>query len=43
MDGDKLCRTGEKGELCIAGRGVASGYLNKDELTKKKICQKSYK
>lgn len=37
MDGDKLCRTGEKGELCIAGRGVASGYLNKDELTKKRF------
>ena len=33
----KLCNIGEEGELCIAGDGVAKGYLNNEELTKEKF------
>lgn len=32
-----LCGIGIPGELCIAGIGVARGYLNADELTQKKF------
>ncbi|MCG8671304.1 MAG: amino acid adenylation domain-containing protein [Pseudomonadales bacterium] len=32
---NKLLPQGVVGELCIAGRGVGQGYLNKDELTEK--------
>lgn len=28
---------GEEGEICIGGYGVASGYLNRDELTREKF------
>lgn len=35
MNDGKLCKTGEEGEICIAGAGVAAGYLNKPELTDK--------
>ncbi|MEC0193642.1 non-ribosomal peptide synthetase, partial [Paenibacillus apiarius] len=37
LDGDKLCGIGVPGELCVAGVGVARGYLNKPELTSKKF------
>ncbi|MGN7765830.1 amino acid adenylation domain-containing protein, partial [Paenibacillus sp. 22594] len=37
LDGDKLCGIGVPGELCVAGIGVARGYLNKPELTNKKF------
>ncbi|MGN7765860.1 AMP-binding protein, partial [Paenibacillus sp. 22594] len=37
LDGDKLCGIGVPGELCVAGVGVARGYLNKLELTNKKF------
>lgn len=37
MDGENLCGIGVPGELCIAGDGVARGYLNKEELTNQKF------
>jgi len=37
LDGMELCDIGEKGEICIAGSGVAKGYLNLSELTKEKF------
>ncbi|MBE6984231.1 MAG: amino acid adenylation domain-containing protein, partial [Ruminococcaceae bacterium] len=33
----ELCPIGEIGELCIAGDGLARGYLNQPELTKEKF------
>ncbi|MCH5185470.1 MAG: AMP-binding protein, partial [Oscillospiraceae bacterium] len=36
---DKPCKTGEKGELCIGGTGVALGYWNEPELTKSVFVQ----
>ncbi|MQS16626.1 amino acid adenylation domain-containing protein [Streptomyces kaniharaensis] len=37
LDGDRPCGPGETGELCIAGTGLASGYLGDPELTAKKF------
>jgi len=38
MDSEMNCLPdGEIGELCIAGEGVGKGYVNDDELTKKKF------
>lgn len=37
MEDQKLCGIGIPGELCIAGDGVAQGYLNREELTKEKF------
>ncbi|ADL53611.1 non-ribosomal peptide synthetase [Clostridium cellulovorans] len=34
---EKLCHLGVYGELCIAGDGLARGYLNKPELTSEKF------
>ena len=34
---DKTMPTGELGEICIAGVGLALGYLTRDELTMKKF------
>lgn len=34
---DRLCGVGIPGEICIAGDGLARGYLNKPELTEKKF------
>ena len=34
---DVACGLGIPGELCIAGDGVAKGYLNRDDLTKEKF------
>lgn len=36
-DGDTLCGIGMPGELCIAGDGVAYGYLNHPALTSEKF------
>ena len=36
---NKLCRTGEQGELCIGGSGIASGYWNSPEITEKAFVQ----
>uniref|UniRef100_UPI00136F0F9F AMP-binding protein n=1 Tax=Clostridium sp. C8-1-8 TaxID=2698831 RepID=UPI00136F0F9F len=33
---------GAKGELCISGVGLASGYLNNDRLTKEKFVESSF-
>ena len=35
----KLCKTGEEGELCIGGTGIAMGYWNAPELTEKAFIQ----
>lgn len=37
LDGYSLCGIGVPGELCIAGHGVARGYLNQTELTAQKF------
>lgn len=37
--GDQLQPPGAGGELCIAGAGVARGYLNNPELTAEKFCR----
>ncbi|WP_195576720.1 non-ribosomal peptide synthetase [Paenibacillus sp. 1001270B_150601_E10] len=37
MNGDQLCGIGMPGELCIAGLGLARGYLNKQDLTEAKF------
>ncbi|MBC9915650.1 non-ribosomal peptide synthetase [Chitinophaga varians] len=36
-DQQRLCPTGVPGEICIAGDGVARGYLNKETLTAQKF------
>ncbi|MGY8663502.1 amino acid adenylation domain-containing protein [Bradyrhizobium sp. UFLA05-109] len=33
-DGPRLCNTGEVGEICVSGVGVAAGYVNDDDRTK---------
>ncbi|MGN7765845.1 amino acid adenylation domain-containing protein, partial [Paenibacillus sp. 22594] len=42
MDGMKLCGIGVPGELCIAGSGVAKGYLNLPALTAEKFIDNPY-
>ncbi|MEE1281872.1 MAG: amino acid adenylation domain-containing protein, partial [Acutalibacteraceae bacterium] len=42
LDGLKLCGVGVPGELCIAGTGLARGYLNKPELTAEKFIDNPY-
>ncbi|ACU72340.1 AMP-dependent synthetase and ligase [Catenulispora acidiphila DSM 44928] len=39
MDGDRRCEPGEPGEMCMAGAGVARGYLADDALTKAKFTE----
>lgn len=36
-DDDNICPPGVRGEICIGGRGVAHGYLNDEERTKKQF------
>lgn len=38
----KLCGIGVPGELCIAGKGVAKGYLKLQELTSEKFTKNPY-
>ncbi|KRR02274.1 non-ribosomal peptide synthetase [Bradyrhizobium jicamae] len=33
-DGPRLCNTGEVGEICVSGVGVAAGYVNDDVRTR---------
>ncbi|MBU3108710.1 non-ribosomal peptide synthetase, partial [Clostridium gasigenes] len=42
LQGLKLCGIGITGELCIAGDGVAKGYLNKPDLTEEKFINNPY-
>ncbi|MCY8935163.1 amino acid adenylation domain-containing protein [Bacillus atrophaeus] len=42
MNEGRLCGIGMAGELCIAGDGVARGYLNNPELTKAKFIPNPY-
>ena len=35
MQGDKLCGIGQKGEICIGGNGLARGYHNLPEISRK--------
>ena len=42
MNGDRLCGIGIPGELCIAGDGLARGYLNQPELTAKKFVKNPF-
>ncbi len=37
LDGERACAPGEIGELCVAGDGLAVGYLGDDELTRLKF------
>ncbi|MEE1282416.1 MAG: amino acid adenylation domain-containing protein, partial [Acutalibacteraceae bacterium] len=42
MNGMELCGIGVPGELCIAGIGIARGYLNQPELTAEKFVKNPY-
>ena len=42
LNGDQLCGIGMPGELCIAGAGVARGYVNRPELTQAKFVDNPY-
>ena len=42
MNNKHVCGIGMPGELCIAGDGVARGYLNRLELTKEKFIDNPY-
>jgi amino acid adenylation domain-containing protein len=42
LNGDKLCGIGIPGELCVAGDGVARGYLNHPELTAEKFVKNPF-
>jgi mycobactin peptide synthetase MbtE len=33
LDGDRVCASGEAGEICVAGDGLAIGYLGDERLT----------
>ncbi len=39
---DRLCGIGMPGELCIAGIGVAKGYINKKQLTEEKFIRNPF-
>lgn len=39
LDHDNLCGIGMPGELCIAGKGVSKGYVNKEALTAEKFTE----
>ena len=42
VNGSTLCGIGIPGELCIAGVGLARGYLNQPELTREKFVDNPY-
>jgi mycobactin peptide synthetase MbtE len=37
LDDERICADGEVGELCVAGDGLATGYLGDAELTRRKF------
>lgn len=37
-DGQRLCAAGETGEISVTGKGLATGYLNRKELTTENFC-----
>lgn len=39
LDGERTCDVGEVGEICLAGDGLALGYLGDDELTKRRFVE----
>jgi mycobactin peptide synthetase MbtE len=39
LDGDRPCRPGEPGEVCILGDGLAAGYLGDELLTAERFVQ----
>lgn len=42
MNDNKLCAIGVTGELCIAGDGLARGYINNEKLTKEKFIKSPF-
>ncbi|AEY64767.1 non-ribosomal peptide synthetase [Clostridium sp. BNL1100] len=42
LNGTELCGIGMPGELCIAGAGIARGYLNRLELTHERFIDNPY-
>ncbi len=42
LQGMELCGIGVPGELCIAGVGLAKGYLNRPELTEEKFIENPF-
>ncbi|MGN1223579.1 MAG: amino acid adenylation domain-containing protein, partial [Ruminococcus sp.] len=42
LEGRQLCGIGIPGELCIAGDGLAKGYLNQPELTREKFVENPF-
>ncbi|SEB35185.1 amino acid adenylation domain-containing protein [Tenacibaculum sp. MAR_2009_124] len=42
-DSNELLPSGVVGELCVGGRGVARGYLNREELTNEKFIKNPFK
>jgi len=41
-DSDEICSIGVTGEMCVAGEGIARGYLNLPELTQEKFVDNPY-
>ena len=37
LDGERQCQAGELGEICVAGTGLALGYLGDPELTRRRF------
>ena len=42
MQNDKLCGVGQKGEICIGGKGLARGYHDRDDLNEQAFVLNPY-